>query len=263
MKIGALDGVLKVPWSQLFPEAQRLGFDGVELGVGENYTQTLLWSEEGRQQLSDWSQQNNVEISSLCLHSFWRFSFADPDPAVRAVGREILTSALRFCRELGVKVILVPITGPSDLPKEEGAQRWIEELQRCAPVAEEMGVSIGLENVGRPYGRTAQDLLQLIEAVHSPRVGAYYDPGNAQAAGNNPPEEIRQIGKHLVQMHVKDYQGALLGEGQVNLKECLVALSQIGYEGFLVLETPAMEDPVRSASYNLGYLRGLIRGLQG
>lgn len=30
MKIGVMDGVLIKPWTELFDEAARLGFDGVE-----------------------------------------------------------------------------------------------------------------------------------------------------------------------------------------------------------------------------------------
>jgi sugar phosphate isomerase/epimerase len=33
MKIGAMDNVLAKPWAELFDEAARLGFDGVELDL--------------------------------------------------------------------------------------------------------------------------------------------------------------------------------------------------------------------------------------
>ena len=100
MKIGALDGVLAKPWLELFDEAKRLGFDGVELGVGGDYEKNLLWTAEGRKELTERSERAGIPIASVCLHSYWNWSLADADPEKRATGREIAVAYSKICRDI-------------------------------------------------------------------------------------------------------------------------------------------------------------------
>lgn len=258
MLIGALDGVLAKPWPELFEEARRLTFDGVELGVGGNYRDNLLWTDEGRQQLRDASEKAGVPLASVCLHSYWQWSLADEDPDKRAVGREIAVAYSRICRDMGVDAVLMPVTGPDDLPVEVGARRWIDECRRIAPEIEKTGVRFGLENVGKPYGHSADALIHLVDTISSPAFGVYYDPGNAASAGHDPAEEVHRLGERIVRCHVKDPGGPLLGEGRVDLKAFVGALLAIGYDSYLTLETPTNDDPAASAKANLDTLRNLL-----
>ena len=89
-------------------------------------------------------------------------------------------------------------------------------------------------------------------------VQVYYDVGNATAFGNDPAEEIRELGSRITAVHIKDREGELLGEGVVRIAESIAALWRIGYQGDLILETPATQDPRAAAAYNLEYLRGLL-----
>jgi sugar phosphate isomerase/epimerase len=261
MKIGILEDCLGHPWTTAFAEAAAVGFDGVELGVKGDYAETELWSGEGREALARRAREASAEIASLCLHSFWQFSFANPDETVRATAQTITTSAIRFAAELGVSAILVPVTPGPDVEAAEGTRRWIEEMKKCAPMAEEHQVRLGLENVGRGYGKSAAELCHLADSVGSRGVGVYYDVGNATAFGNDPVEEIHQLGERIVQVHVKDWGGGpLLGEGRVQLAESIAVLRDIGYDGYLVLETPATDHPRQAATHNLAFVRGLLPG---
>jgi sugar phosphate isomerase/epimerase len=259
MKIGALDGVLAKPWLELFDEAKQLGFDGVELGVGGDYQNNLLWTAEGRKQLRDQSEQNGIPIGSVCLHSYWQWSLADENPETRATGREIAVAYAKICQEMGVDGVLMPVTGPTDIPNEVGAQRWIDEVKQVAGEIEKTGVRFGLENVGRDYGHSAESLIHLVDSIASPAIGVYYDPGNAKSKGYDPAEEVKQLGiERIVRCHVKDPGGKVLGEGTVDLKAFVGALMSIGYDSYLTLETPANDDAAATAKANLDYLRGLL-----
>ena len=59
-------------------------------------------------------------------------------------------------------------------------------------------------------------------------------------------------------MHIKDREADLLGEGIVPIADCLGALRAIGYDDWLVLETPPTDDPEAAGKHNLDYLRGLL-----
>jgi sugar phosphate isomerase/epimerase len=130
-------------------------------------------------------------------------------------------------------------------------------MQALAPRTEGEGVTLALENVGRGCGRSAQELIYLVDNVNSPAVKAYYDLGNATAFGFDPPTEIRQLGSRIAAVHVKEREADLLGQGTVKIPESLEALAQVGYAGDLVLETSPTDDPVAAARYNLKYLREL------
>ena len=258
-KIGTLEDVIKRDWTQVFDAAKALGFEGVELGVrGDTYIQTELWSAEGRRALMERSRRTGVEIASLCLHTFWKFSFADPDVAHRMTAKEIALHALKAATELGARTILIPVTNPHQLPPEQAHARWVEELKAVAYEARKHEVMLGLELVGRSHAKSGQDILNLIEAVGSPKVGAYFDCGNSKSLGGDPIQDIHLLRDRIVQVHIKDPGGNLLGQGRVDLKGCIDALKAVGYRGYFVFETPSTDDPDGAARHNLRHLKNLL-----
>ena len=131
----------------------------------------------------------------------------------------------------------------------EGFRAAFARSQRCR-------AKVGMESVGR-IGRSADQALALIDAVGSPMLGVYYDVGNADYQSFDPIAEIRQLGKHIVQIHVKEI-GAEMGEGKLDFPAIFAAIKSIGYDGYLVLETEPGDDPAGSAARNLGFVRSLL-----
>jgi len=247
-----------MPWAEAMAAAADIGFDGIELDIGGDYRNTVLWR-EGADALADMAAQTRCPVLAFCAGACWGISPASPDEAVRAEIRQLLTDLCLYAESLGAGAILVPVTpGGEGLAYEEEQQRWIEEMRKLAPVAEASGVTLALENVGRGCGKSAEDLILLADGVGSPGVQVYYDIGNATAFGNDPVEEIRSLGARIAVVHIKDRDADLLGEGTVSIFECIDALKGIGYDGDLVLETPPTDDPRAAAAHNLTYLQTLI-----
>jgi L-ribulose-5-phosphate 3-epimerase len=258
MKIGIRDGCLQQPWPAAFEMAARAGFDGLELDLGADYEQTLLWSADGRRQLHDLIEASGVELASFCAGVCWTYSPASDDPATRGRIRDMLATACAHSAELGVKWILVPVTpGEEGVTHEIGTRRWIEMMADLAPLAADLGVILCLENVGRGYGKSAAELAHMVDTVSSPGLKVYYDVGNALAFGNDPVAEIEFLGDRIGEVHIKERDADLLGEGVVPIAACLSALLALGYDGWLVLETAPTADPEAAARHNLEYLRGL------
>lgn len=262
-KIGTIDTVLTgekrtLAWDSYYPLAQSLGFEGIELGVGADYDQTQLWDKAGRARLLNLSQQTGVATPSICLHSYWRYSFADPDPAVRDRAGRIAREAAEIAAELGARHILIPLTCPEGVEAATAQARWIEGVGACAGAAEACGVVFDLENVGRAFGNTPQQILAMVEAIGSPAVAVYYDPGNAVNTGLDPQQGIETLAGAIGQVHVKEIGGKLLGQGRVPWPQLIATLKQVGYEGWLVLETDPTDDPKAAALANLNTLRQLI-----
>lgn len=259
MRIGIRDGCLRMPWTEAFQAVADIGFDGLELDIGGNYRDTPLWATDGVSQVAAMAEAANSQLLAFCAGVCWSLSPASPDQAVREEIRALLTDLSGFAAELGAGVILVPVTpGGDEISYEDGTRRWIDEMRAVAPAAEANGVVLALENVGRGYGKSAQELVHLVDSVASDAVKTYYDIGNATAFENDPVEEIELLGSRIAAVHIKDYDGELLGEGIVKIPECVEALKQIGYAGDLVLETPATDDARAAAARNLEYLRRLL-----
>jgi len=239
--------------------AAKLGFASVELDIPAEYADNIIWQADGRRQLSDAATATGCEIASLCVGALWQISPASPDPDIRAEAADLISASAAIAAELGSKWILLPVTpGSEDQDHEEGVARWIEEIKNVAPVAQDLGVRYCLENVGRGGGKSASDLLRLIQGINSPAVGVYYDIGNALAFGNDAVTEINELADVLDIVHVKDSDGALLGQGSVPIADDIKALVEIGYDGYLILETGPTDDPMIAGAYNHGYLQSVL-----
>lgn len=263
MQIGSLDGVLAgrgahVPWIDLYKRCADLGLSGLELGVAANYAETQLWNGEGRAVLSKAAADNGVVTPSICIHSYWNYSFANDNEAIRKQAEEIARGAAIAAKEMGAINILIPLTGPQEGAVAVSRERWIAGIKAVAPAAEEAGVCFCLENVGREYGNAPEDIAAIVDAIASPAVGVYYDPGNAVHAGLDPIKGIEVLGSRIKHAHVKEVGGTYLGEGTVPWSDIIPAFRAIGYDGWLIFETDGTDDPMEAGRRNLEYLQKLI-----
>jgi len=260
MKIGIRNGSMGFPeMSDLFAQAAQIGFDGVELDIRADYESEAVLSADGRAEIKQLAQESGVEVASLCIGALWQYSPAATDQDLLATARNLLAAAIEAAADLGARWILVPVTpAEEEISHEECQRRWVRELKPVAPLAHSAGVILCLENVGRGCGKSAEDLRALVEGVDYPSVMTYYDIGNACAFGHDAMAEIKYLAELIGAVHVKDRDGDLLGEGIVDIPGCVDVLREIGYDGWLILETPATDDPLEAGNYNLAYLRDVV-----
>jgi L-ribulose-5-phosphate 3-epimerase len=256
MRHGLMSSSMPGSYEEVIRQAGEIGFDGVELDVDAEYESSLLWQAEGRKAIQRLLSEAHLELPSVCLGTFWTYSFASPEESVRARAQGFTKEAIEWCAELGAKAILVPITPGAERENPAAARAsWSAELRKLAPVAEEKKVCLAVENVGRGSGRTADALLEIVEAVGSPYVQVYYDFGNGLSLGGVPAREIPRLGKTIARIHAKDPGGEYMGEGWLDMAGVSAAIKGIGYDGYIVLETPATQDPAAAAARNLAYVK--------
>lgn len=256
MRIGTLDGVLDVGLEELYQVARDIGFDGVELGVASSKADSSpLWQADTRAALKENSRKTGVATASLCLHGWGELAATD---TTRDSAIAIAQQASRFAAELAAPVILVPLNAPSSMTYDEAASGWVEALRVAGAEAAKAGVVLAMESVGRTHTQSAARFKQLMERTDGQGVGIYYDVGNALYQGYDPLGDIRALGSLITQVHVKQPGQYLLADGPLNIAILIGSLVEIGYDGYLVLETAQLGDAVASARANLEYLRGLI-----
>lgn len=119
-----------------------------------------------------------------------------------------------------------------------------EALKRLAPVAEQTGVLIGIENVWNGLWVTPELSAQLVRSVDSPWVQYYYDIGN-HTKFSPAPRWFKVLGDLIIRLHVKDFALNPDGKGGnfVNIREGSIdwpavrqCIEDIGYNGYLTIE---------------------------
>lgn len=254
MRFAAMQGILRRSGPALVEAAAAIGFDGVELDIGPG---DPVLTPAGRAEVREAAARAGIAIPSFCLGALNGFGFKSPEPEVRQRTAALIRQALAAAADLGARVILIPFFGNSELHTAVDRERVAQGLREVAPDAERAGVRLGMENTLS----AAQDI-EMLEAIRSPAVGVYFDVSNAMWWHHHSPDEIRHLGPAIVQIHFKDGSGghsnAMLGEGHVDFPACVAAMRDIGYEGWVVLESAAPHDPVADARTNLAFARGLF-----
>jgi len=266
MKIGLNSGIFPSTWQpgQKVEATARAGAAGMELNIDAPQLWTQRLNASARQQLRRQAQDAGVEITSLCLNCHWVFNLASPDVRIRNLGVSFLLDAIDMAEALGAKAILVPGCDQDESP----ANKW--ELFRDGVMqgiakAEQAGVTLALEAVGKPFLIDTAKLLKMVEACGgSDILGLYLDVGNSTHAGLDPADEIRAAQGRAVLVHVKDWDpqnpnDRRLGGGAVNFRASLAALSAIGYDSYLPIELPPdPAEPERVARESVQFLQELL-----
>ncbi len=109
---------------------------------------------------------------------------------------------------------------------------------RLAPVCAAYGVRIGYENGGD------KDAAEMLAAMQGGGewVGAAIDTGNMAGQGGDPVQAIRELGRRIIHVHLKDvpavgsHDCVALGAGTVDIKGVIRELKACGYDGWLSIE---------------------------
>jgi sugar phosphate isomerase/epimerase len=236
MRYGAMDYLLPAAdeVAQL-RMARELGLSGVEVGL----TRAAL-QEPGAPRLARLlaaARETGVAIPSLCLGEHNNGGLGSADPQVASAARADVLQAIAWAADLGAPVILVPFFFGGDIADPASFARAADAFRDLCPVAERRGVALCYEGT-LPAARI-QDLAR---AVGSPAFGCYFDLANVVWLGMDTPTEIRGLGGLIRQVHMKESLvgpgDVRPGQGRVNYPGSAAALREVGYNGWVVLETP-------------------------
>jgi L-ribulose-5-phosphate 3-epimerase len=231
--------------------AGHLGIDGVQVSFGEPGSRYDLRQPEVRREYAEACRQFGVQIASLGMGVLNSRPYAS-DPEVE----QWVLDGIDVCREMNQKVMLLAFFYKGDLVDNPAAQREVvRRLKRAAPQAERAGVVLGIES-----WLNADQHLRILDAVGSPAVQVYYDVANMEQRGYDIYKEIRQLGRdRICEIHAKE-NGFLLGQGKVDFVRVKKTLDEIGWSGWLVIESAVGEGKSLEESYRLNqqYLRSVF-----
>ena len=231
-----------------------------------------------------------AEDEGLQIHSFmggW-FEFNAKDPAKRRAAIASAKGCLRLAAAYGAPVALVvpgriggvPMPKPSefrlsfdpqtlllaraadaDYPEYVRAQNDATKYAQDAvwelvPLAAELGVVIGLENVWNNLWVKPEFAAAFIRSFKNAWVKAYLDLGNHERYAPSA-DWVDALGDQIVKLHIKDFkldraaknEGSFvrIGDGSIDFKAVRRAIERVGYSGWVSIESSGWTDAEHAA----------------
>ena len=233
-----------------FELAKDAGFDGVEVALDENGPVSMASTKEDILAVKEMAREVGIELYSVASGLYWTYNYTSANKENRSRAKEITRKQLQVAAWLGCDTILV-VPGAVEVAFDPGEvveydvayERALVALRELAPVAEELKVSIGVENVWNRFLLSPLEMAEFIDKVGSGYVGSYFDVGNVLYAGY-PEHWIKILGSRIKKVHFKDYRraaGDLYGfvdllSGEVNWPAVMEKLASIGYDDWVSAE---------------------------
>jgi sugar phosphate isomerase/epimerase len=243
--------------------ARELNIDGADIVTTHGLSPTEI-----KRVLSDFG------IKAVCYTFNALLNAASP--AERKTGVDKVKAGVDIAVAIGAPLIMVVTPGKQGTPREVSRRQFIQGLQESAGFARKAGLTMTIENfpgMTSPFV-TSVDVLEAIREV--PGLKLTYDNGNVLTGGEDPAVSFSRCAEHVVHAHFKDwvpagpdkgmegldgrrYAPALIGEGIVPQRECLAAMRQAGYNGYINIEYEGNKYPPDEATRRAAaYLRNMM-----
>ena len=250
-------------------EAKRLGVDGVEL-------LDFFWKDRSAElpAVEAALAETGLPVGVYSVAN----NFVQSDPAARAASVQIITDGVDNAVHFGAKTVRV--FGGDIAPGisyEQGLLWIIDGLKKASAYAYEDQITLALENHGKLAGRSDQ-VETILNAVASPALKANPDTGNFLLVHQPSHLAVASLAARAAMCHFKDFHvvpdnyagfayvgteglkfaGTAIGEGDVDLPDCISALRQAGFDGWLNIEYEGEEDPSVAVARSVDYTRRLL-----
>ena len=144
-------------------------------------------------------------------------------------------TATKFLRIFGGGV-------PKEMSREEARAMAQRRLRQLVKICHQTGAQVILET--HDDWATSQQVLELVHEFDPNEVGVLWDIEHPYRRGEAPVDTATALRRYIRHVHVKDSirvdgknRPRLLGEGELPIAQCLHVLREIGYDGWLCLET--------------------------
>ena len=240
---------------ECFELTRDAGIDAVEVNYNLEGDISPDASADDLRRIGDMAREIGIEISGLCSFLFWPYSLTSHDAERRRTGRGLAAKMVRAAADLGTQNLLV-VPGavyipwapePEPVPNDVCWQRATEALQEVIPLAEQLGVSLNIENIfANGFLMTPDEMNRFVDGLGSDAVGVHFDTGNIMQF-QFPEHWIAQCGRRIRNVHLKEYSKQAgtdftlesfrpLLDGTTNWPAVLDAFESVGYQGYLTFE---------------------------
>ena len=234
-----------------FKLLKDLGYDGVEMD--SQFTVPV-------KEILAAQDATGLPVHGVVNANHWSIRLSDPTADIRAKAVEELLAGLRYTHAVGGStLLLVPgaVRDEKNENKEQVRERSISGIRQAIPLAAELGVRIGIENVWNgflyqhgdeaPVDQKPDEFIRYVDEINSTWVGIYFDLSNHRKYSYGP-DWIRAMGTRIIKCDTKDYRLAKdtsegkkagfcdIGDGSVDWPGTRKALADINYYGWISSE---------------------------
>ncbi len=237
---------------ELFAFCREIGLEYVDILDYERYWGGDFDGEIAR--IPALLEEHGLKLAAFATNT----AFTKDAPAEREKNVKIALRALDHCEQLGASKMRIfggYAAATDDLDVK--CDHVVSSIKQFIGVAESKGITLVIENHGGMPG-TAEEVIRVIEEVGSENLRALVDIGNFLVAGQDTLEGTRKLAHLCEHVHAKDFKllpeppregsrarsamkPTVIGEGDVKVVECLKALKDGGYDGFISIEFEAFD----------------------
>jgi hexulose-6-phosphate isomerase len=229
----------QLSYADRFELVRKVGFDAVE-------GQTVS-DESEAEEIKKAADDAKVKIHSVMNMAHWEYPLSSSDPAVVEKSLEGMRTSLHNAKLWGAEaVLLVPAVVNPQTTYREAWTRSQKQIRKLIPLAEELKVVIAIEEVWNKFLLSPLEMPRYVDEFQSPWVKSYFDVGNVVFYGY-PQDWIRNLGKRIAKVHLKDfkilgggfgngYRFVNLGEGDIDWSAVRKAFADVGYTGYATTE---------------------------
>lgn len=278
--IGIIVDSFKLPVKEAVKKAAGLGANGIQMlsTHGENDPDHLTPAKRG--ELLDYVKSNGLVFSAICGDMGEGFKNARRNPYLIERSKRIMELALDLETNIVTTHIGVVPTDKND-DKYKVMQEACFELSQYA---DKLGAHFAVET----GPETAVVLKDFLDSLKTKGVAVNLDPANfVMVTGDDPVAAVYTLRDYIVHTHAKDGRKLLdvdprivyrdieseikrvrsfeelpLGTGDVDFKNYLKALDDIGYKGYLTIEREVGDDPAKDIKTAVDFLNKNIGELR-
>ena len=263
----------KLSITDCITKVKEMGFDGIEFtdsALGQNATETA-------KQLALHAAQTGIEISNYAVSAdFLNGSGGDIEKEIERV-----CSQVDIAKILGSPLMRHDVCSGKTANHYEGYDNVVSRLAYGCRKVTEYAKSIGIKTMTENHGFFSQDSMRvekLINTVAHDNFGWLIDMGNFLCADDDPAIAVGRAARYAFYVHAKDFivksgqspnpgagffmsrggnflRGTIIGHGDVPIMQCLYALKNAGYNGYIAIEFEGMEDCVKGVQIGLENLK--------
>jgi len=221
----------------LLPRIRSAGFDGVEVLMykGRDFAVAEL-----RKGLDDTGME-----CTICSVMVDGLSLISDDAGIRAKAVDLLRENIATAAEVGARMIAGPMYSPVGYlaGRRRTVDEWksaVESWQALGPWLAQHDVVAAIEPLNRfetYFLNTAEDAARFCDEVGHPNVGVLFDTFHANIEEKSIADGYRTVARHLKHVHMCENDRGTPGSGHVEWAEVFGALKEIGYDGWLTIES--------------------------
>jgi len=157
--------------------------------------------------------------------------------------QENLARHIRLAEVFSSRFIRV-VVGELAEDNRQSAQTALEAIRALLPELTRHHITLGIEN---HFDITTEQVIEIIQAIDDPHVGAVYDTTNAIGFIEHPSHTLALMLPYVKSVHLKDYRmnkveasivmsGQILGEGVLDTENIIRQVARVNPDASIIME---------------------------